>query len=182
MDLFHPLRDFRRRRQLAKLDALATHLQLVELRRDCARGNFVFPGPDIAASIERAGQRVGVIHYGLSPLDDRVYISDFRIARDQQGQGLGLATLWRLWQQHQVPLTPLHEVGSSLGFWAKARQRLAAAGVELTQDIRTAEQDGEQQRWQHLVPEPEHERLIRELMASPEWPAIKARFDAEYNA
>lgn len=38
----------------------------------------------------------------------------------------------------------------------------------------------EQQRWQHLVPEPEHERLIRELKASPEWPAIKAKMEAEY--
>lgn len=36
------------------------------------------------------------------------------------------------------------------------------------------------QRWAHLVPEPEHERLIRELKASDEWPAIRAEMEAKY--
>lgn len=74
----------------------------------------------------------------------------------------------------------MHEVGTSIDFWAKVRKRFAAAGVTMTQDVRTADQDGERQRWQHLVPEPEHKRKIRELKASPEWPAIKARMEAEY--
>jgi hypothetical protein len=33
------------------------------------------------------------------------------------------------------------------------RRRFAAAGVTLTQDLRNEEQDAEQQRRQHLVPE-----------------------------
>jgi hypothetical protein len=78
-----------------------------------------------------------------------------------------------------MPLATLHEVGTSLGFWSKVERRLAAAGVHLQRDIRTGEQAAEQQRWQHLVPEPEHERLIRELMASPEWPTIKAQMKTE---
>jgi len=165
---------------VALLDAQAIGLQLVTQRSESVCGNFVFPGPDISASVELAGQCVGLINYGVSPLQDRVYISEFRITPNQRRRGLGVATLWRLSQQYQMPLTPMHEVGTSTGFWEKARRRLASAGVELTEDIRTGDQEGEQQRWQHLIPEPEHERLIRELMASPEWPAIKARMDAEH--
>lgn len=179
MPLFDPLRDFFQRRQIARLDAQADHLQLVIQCSESVRGNFVFPGSDISASVELAGQRVGLINYGVSPLQDRVYISEFHIAPNQRRRGLGMATLWRLSQQYRVPLTPMHEVGTSTGFWEKARRRFASAGVELTKDIRTGDQEGEQQRWQHLIPEPEHERLIRELMASPEWPAIKARMDAQ---
>ena len=39
----------------------------------------------------------------------------------------------------------------------------------------------EQQRWLHLVPEPEHERLIRELKASLERSQIQARFETWKN-
>lgn len=180
MSLFDTIRDFFQRRQITRLDTQAIGLQLVTQHRDCVRGNFVFPGPDISASVEVAGQRVGSINYGVSPLQDRVYISELHIAPRQQRRGLGTATLWKLSQQYQVALTPMHEVGASTGFWEKTRRRFASAGVELTKDIRACDLEGEQQRWLHLVPEQEHERLIRELMASPEWPAIKARMDAQH--
>lgn len=49
-----------------------------------------------------------------------------------------------------------------MGFWSKARKRFAAAGVEIKRDIRTAEQEEEKLRWQHLVPESEHERTMRQ--------------------
>ena len=180
MLLFEPIRDFFQRRQVARFEAQAIGLQLVAQKSESLRGNFVFPGPSISASVELAGQRVGVINYGVSPLQDRVYISEFHIVPDHQRRGLGMATLWRLSQQYQVPLSPMHEVGTSTGFWEKARRRFASAGAEMTEDIRTGRQESEQQRGQHLIPEPEHERLIREVMASPEWPAIKARMDTEY--
>lgn len=179
MTLFDPMRDFFQRRQVARLDALSSGLQLVTLRSESLRGNFVFPGQDITAAIEQHGQRVGHISYGISPLQDRLYISDYKIRDSFRRQGLGQAALWRLNRQHGMSLATLHEVGSSLGFWSKVERRFAGAGVHLQRDIRIGDQAAEQQRWQHLVPEPEHERLIRELMASPEWPAIKARLDAE---
>ncbi|NIF29180.1 GNAT family N-acetyltransferase [Pantoea sp. Tr-811] len=177
---FEPLRDFFQRRQAARLDAPAIGLQLVTLRSEALRGNFVFPGLDVTAAIELHGQRVGTIDYGVSPLNDRLYISEFEIHPAHQGQGLGLATLWCLSRQYGLPLASMHEVGLSTGFWAKAEQRLGRAGVHLQRDIRSGDQPAIQATWAHLVPEPEHERLIRELMASPEWPAIKARMDAEY--
>lgn len=176
---FEPLRDFFQRRQAVRLDAQASGLQLVTLRSESVRGNFVFPGLDITAAIEHHGQRVGHVVYGVSPLQDRLYISDYKIRDSYRRQGHGLAALWCLSRQHSMPLATLHEVGTSLGFWSKVERRFAAAGVHLHRDIRTGEQAAEQQRWQHLVPEPEHERLIRELMASPEWPTIKAQMKTE---
>lgn len=59
MTLFHPMRDFFQRRQVARLDALSSGLQLVTLRSESVRGNFVFPGQGITAAIEQHGQRVG---------------------------------------------------------------------------------------------------------------------------
>ncbi len=180
MSLLYRLQRFFRRRHSNRFDKRAIGLELVVVRDECSRGTFVFPGRDMFASIELEGQRVGGICYGISPLKDRIYISDFRIDPSHQRCGVGFAALWRLWRLHQMPLTPMHEVGTSIGFWAKARKRFANAGVELTKDVRTGDQSSEQERWQHLVPEPEHERLIRELMESPEWPALKARMDAEH--
>ena len=180
MHLINYCRLFLQRRNITRLDAQAIGLQLSTLRSESTRGHFVFPGLNIVAAIVQHGQKVGWIRSCVSPLNDRVYISEFEVAYDQQRRGLGQATLWKLWQQYQVPLSPMHEKGSSIGFWAKARKRFAAAGVELTPNISTAQHPGEQQRWQHLIPESEFERSMREAMASPEWPAIKARFDAEY--
>lgn len=180
MTLFDPLRDFFQRRQAARLEAQASGLQLVTVRSETLRGNFVFPGLDITAVIEQHGQQVGSIEYGVSPLNDRLYISNFELHPAHHRRGIGLATLWCLSRQYGLPLASMHEVGLSTGFWDKAERRLASAGVHLQRDIRTGDQPAIQATWAHLVPEPEHERLIRELMASPEWPAIKARMDAEY--
>jgi len=177
---FEPLRDFFQRRQAARLDTQATGLQMVPLRSEALRGNFVFPGLDVTAAIEQHGQHIGTIEYGVSPLNDRLYIADFKICPAHQGQGLGVASLWCLSRQYGLPLASMHEVGTSKGFWEKAEHRLGGAGVHLQRDIRTGDQPAIQASWAHLIPEPEHERLIRELMASPEWPAIKARMEAEY--
>ncbi|KNX78051.1 hypothetical protein DA83_25205 [Pseudomonas sp. 250J] len=180
MALFDPLRDFYQRRQAAQLDRQASGLQLVTERHEAVPGNFFYPGPTITAVLVFQGQPAGHVRYGQSPLADRLYVCHIQINPAQRLQGLGQAALWRLCCQYQVPLTPLQEVGTAFGFWSTVRQRFAAAGVEVTPDIRTAEQDTEQRRWQHLVPEPEHKRQIRALMASPEWPVIKARLEAEY--
>lgn len=181
MTVFDPLRDFFHRRQAAKLTEQASAVQLVIERSESLRGNFVFPGPDITAVIQLDGQRVGRINYGVSPLIDQVYVSDFHISSAHRRRGIGLAALWQLWCQYRVPLAPMHEVGTSIKFWAKVRKRFAGAGAELKREICTSDQNAEQRRWQHLVPEPEHERLIRELKASPEWPAIEAEMEMRKN-
>jgi hypothetical protein len=169
MSLFDPLHDFFHRRAAARLDALASDLQLVTQRSEAARGNFVFPGTDYFDDIEVDGQRVGHVDYGLNPLLDRVYINMIEIDPTRQGQGIGLGVLWQLWRTHQVPIVPLHQYASSDGFWSRARRRFSAAGAAIEGELRGIEQmELEQQRWQHLVPEAEDKRLIREYW---EWVA-----------
>ena len=180
MSLFEPLRDYFHRRAAKKLNDRASGVTLVVEGEESTRGCFAFPGTEFVAGIEFDGHHAGRIWYGINPLKDRVYIYELTVDRAYRRQGLATAALWRLWCTHHVPLVPLHEVGTAVGFWSKARKRFAVAGVEVKRDIRTADQDDEQQRWQHLVPEPDHLRKIRELKASPEWPAIKARMEAEY--
>lgn len=179
MPLFDPLRDFFHRRAAKTLNEGAARLHRVNRRQESPRGNFVFPGIDYQDDIELDGHRVGHVDYGINPLGDRLYINMLDIERAHQRQGIGLSVLWQLWCTHQVPIVPLYQYTSSDGFWYRARRRFAAAGAVIEDELRGDEQMGlEQQRWQHLVPEPEHERLIRELKASPEWPAIEARIKA----
>lgn len=168
MTIFDPIRDFFHRRQAKILNELASRVHLVTEREESCRGCFAFPGTEYDAGIEADGQRAGKISYGINPLNDRVYIYDLTIDGDYRRRGLATATLWRLWCNHQVPLVPLHEVGTAVGFWSKARKRFAAAGVEIKRDIRTADQEEEKLRWQHLVPESENERSIRKYW---EWVA-----------
>lgn len=182
MNVFDPLREFLCRRRAAKLNAKASAIQLVIERSESLRGNFVFPGPDITVSIHFNDHDVGRIDYGVSPLDDGIYISNLQIDSEFRRRGVGLAALWQLWRQYELPLTPMHEIGTSIAFWQKARRCFAKAGGELKHEIRSAELYSEQQRWEHLVPEPEHERLIRELKESPEWPAIEAKMKASYGS
>ena len=169
--LFNPLRDFFQRWRADQLDRQAADVTLQILRRECLRGNFVFPGPDLSAAVQHQGVTVGSLNYGISPLNDRVYISDFKIRAAHQRAGLGQAALWRLVRDHGLPLATLHEVGTSTGFWSKVEKRFAGAGVDVLRDIRTGDQADEMARWAHLVPEPEHERLIREYR---EWEAAEA--------
>lgn len=168
MSLFEPMRDFFHRRAAKNLNERSAGVQLVTEREESCRGCFAFPGTEYDAGIEVDGQRAGKISYGINPLNDRVYIYDLTIEGDYRRRGLATATLWRLWCKHPVPLVPLHEVGTAVGFWSKARKRFAAAGVEIKRDIRTADQEEEKLRWQHLVPESENERSIRKYW---EWVA-----------
>lgn len=169
MSLFDPLHDFFHRRAAARLDALASDLQLVTQRSESPRGSFAFPGTDYLDNIEVGGHPVGHVDYGLSPLGDRVYINMLEIERAQRGQGIGLAVLWQLWRTHQVPIVPLDQRTSSDGFWYRARRRFGAAGAVLGDELRGDErQILEQQRWQHLVPESVNDRSHRKYW---EWVA-----------
>lgn len=114
---------------------------------------------------------MGLVDYGINPLGDRLYINMIEIDPAQQGQGIGLSVLWRLWRTHQVPIVPLHQYTSSDVFWYRARRRFAAAGAVLEVELRGGQDlEQEQQRWQHLVPEAEDKRVIREYW---EWGAAE---------
>lgn len=178
---FDPIPDYFHRRAAQSLNRQAARVHLVNLRRESLHGNFVFPGTDFVDHIQVAGLPVGYVSYGLNPLGDRVYINMIDIELEHQHQGFGLGVLWCLWLTYLVPIVPLHQYAASNGFWSLARQRFLAAGALIEDQLRTdAELDAAKQRWQHLVPELPHHRQIRELMASADWPDIKARMDKEY--
>lgn len=96
-----------------------------------------------------------------------------------QGNGIGLGVLWLLWSKHRLPIVPLYQYNSSDDFWRRARRRFAAADAVIMESLRSSRDlELEKQRWQHVVPEPLHERLILELKASPEWPKIQKCFES----
>lgn len=167
---FEPLRDFFHARQAARLDALSNGLQLVEMRRECHRGNFIFPGQDITVAIEYEGRQVGEMVYCVSPLNDKLYVSEFEILAPHSGQGLGLAALWRLTRLYSRSLASMQERGTSIGFWDKAERRFAAAGVHLERDIRSIDEPAIMATWAHLVPESTADRSVRKYW---EWVAAE---------
>lgn len=171
MSLFDPLHDFFHRRAAARLDALASDLQLVTQRSESPRGSFVFPGTDYLDNIEVGSHPVGHVDYGINPLGDRLYINMLEIEPAHRGLGLGLSALWQLWCTHQIPIVPLDQRTSSDGFWYRARRRFEATGAVLDEELRGDQhRELEQQRWQHLVPEPQHERQTRKYW---EWVAAE---------
>lgn len=143
-------------------------MHLVNQCSESLPGNFVFPGIDFVDRIEVADQPVGYVDYGINPLGDRLYIDMLDIEPKYQQQGIGMAVLWRLWLTHQIPIVPLHQYGTSDGFWSRARARFAAAGALIEEQLRFCQLDDAKQRWQHLVPESEKDRSIREYW---EWVA-----------
>lgn len=180
MAFFDLIRDYSHRRQAKKLNKRASTVQLVSECVETLPDNFIFPGPDHFADITVDGQRVGYVHYGLNPLLDRLYITMLDIEPKHRRQGNGLSALWQLRLTYQVPIVPLHQYASSGAFWELARARFAAAGAVIEEELHVNELTAAKQRWQHLLlPEPEHERQIRELQDSPEWLRIKAQIDAE---
>jgi hypothetical protein len=171
MSFFEPLHDFFHRRAAKNLNEEAPRVRLVNRWQESPRLSFVFPGTDYLDDIEVGGQRVGHVDYGVNPLGDRLYINMLEIEPAQRRQGIGLAVLWHLWCTHRIPIVPLDQRTSSDRFWCRARRRLEAAGAVLGEELRGDEhKELEQQRWQHLVPEPQHERQTRRYW---EWVAAE---------
>ncbi|MBJ2292927.1 GNAT family N-acetyltransferase [Pseudomonas sp. MF5691] len=163
MPFFDPMRDYFHRRQAQMLNVLAERVHLVNQRTESLRDNFVFPGTDYFDNIEVDGQHVGYVDYGINPLGDRLYINELQILPEHQRRGVGRGVLWRLWLTHQVPIVPLHQYGTSNGFWSLARREFAAAGALIQDQLHSQEAlDQAKQRWIHLVPESAKDRSIRE--------------------
>lgn len=106
MDEFEPMRDFYQPRQAITFDRLAQGLQIQIEDSRVVLDNFFFPGLTFTANILRDGQHAGTVRYGQSPLQDRLYICDFKVRPELRKTGVGQAALWRLWCLYQVPLSP----------------------------------------------------------------------------
>jgi hypothetical protein len=162
MEYFDAARDYfyRRRAKIMNERALSVHLTIEHSITHPQ--HFVYPGTDTFATVLVSGQAVGDVDFGINPLRDRVYINKIDIKRPYQRQGIGMAVLWHLWLMHNVPIVPIHEYGSSLGFWSLARSRFAAAGASIEPELRMGGFDEEKKRWEHLIPESSIDRKIRE--------------------
>lgn len=167
---FDPMQDFFQPRAAKCLTTVLKSLSIrIEHTTATQRLEFPFPGAGSLIIAERDTVHIGHVDYSLSVLKDRVYINKIEIARGHHRRGYGLALLWHLWQTHQVPIIPIHEYGTSHGFWNKARSRFKAAGAEVGPELPSvSELDKESERWQHLVPESNVERSIRQYW---EWVA-----------
>jgi len=174
MQTFDPIRDFFEPRQARRLSNRLPVVHLQVDRTECNRDTFLFPAPMTFATVVVDSQPVGTIRYGINPLGDRLYISEIKIDPAHQRRGYALSVLWLLHLSHHLPIVPLHIWGSAYPFWTAAGQQFRAAGATIEKELRTGELDEAKQRWQHLVPELEHLRRIREYEASPEWASLQA--------
>lgn len=133
--------------------------------------NFVAPNSDYNAKVRNAaGDIVGTAEFGVSPLNETVFLYGLDILPSQRRQGYALALLVWIANEYSLPITPIHEIMSAHCFWKVAHQ-FEANNLVLLQQLRCSEMHKEQSRWAHLVPESEAERLIREYKESDEYKA-----------
>lgn len=97
---------------------------------------------------------VGHISYGVSPLNDRIYVGKIEIYPEFRLQGYGSSLLLEVVTQHAVdgehmPVTGLSEAETAVGFWWKLRQG-AVPGLTVTMDLDVLESQEEPKRWAHL--------------------------------
>ena len=115
-------------------------------------GSFVFPNSWYRVRARRAdGQFVGDISYGVSPLNDRIYVDgvsvDAEFRRNGYAKGMLLAVSMQCSPAGKLlPITALHETASH-SFWNKMRKG-AIPGLTVTQDIRAGDMKEEAKRWQ----------------------------------
>jgi GNAT superfamily N-acetyltransferase len=130
-------------------------LPLVDIRikGEFLYGSFVAPHPWIAVQCLRPEDSavLGHVSYGVSPIFDRIYVDGLFIEPQFRGQGFARSLLLAVAQQASgdgpvLPITALHEVGTSLSFWNKLRMG-AVQGLSVTMDIRLSEMNAERQRW-----------------------------------
>jgi GNAT superfamily N-acetyltransferase len=134
------------------------------------------PNPDIVFHIfDEKNRKVGTGSYGLSPLNDKVYLHEIRIEREWQRQGFGFAMIRYLIGRYHVPITPVHEWESAQGFWEAARRKFSGK-LGVTIDIRANEMDAERQRWSHLQSEIiQLEKEISQRLQTEDWESATSR-------
>jgi hypothetical protein len=115
-------------------------------------GSFVDPNPwfDVAVFASK-GEQVGRVGFGVSPLFECVYVDGLHIESQFRDQGYASSVLLTISRQcaaggQPLPITAMHEVGTSLGFWGKLRLGYVP-GLTVTMDIRTGDHEPLRRRW-----------------------------------
>jgi GNAT superfamily N-acetyltransferase len=122
--------------------------------RERLHGSFVAPNLwiDVECFNHDCSAVVAHVNYGVSPLRDRIYIDGLEVEPQYRRQGYARSLLLTIAQQcsdpgQLMPVTALHELGSSNSFWQSLRNG-RVPGLVVTTDVRVGEMDAEKQRWQ----------------------------------
>lgn len=132
---------------------LLPQLDLHKVHEDY-RGSCVTPNPWIHMEGRLPGSDtvVVLIDYGISPLNDRIYVDGLKVAPGYQKQGYArsmLQTLSILCQtpgHPLMPVTPLQEVESAWSFWDDLRADNIPHLI-VTRELAICEMVEEKQRW-----------------------------------
>lgn len=118
--------------------------------------SFVYPNPWCEASGCTPGNKEMIcrVGFGVSPLADRVYVSDLHVDELHRRRGYATALLAEVarYAGKGIPLavTPLHESIAAHRFWTVLRAE-ARDGLIVTRDVRVSEMESEQQRWRGVM-------------------------------
>lgn len=121
------------------------------------------PAPTYQCRIfNRDGAVVGRASFGISPINDRVYLYDIHIAQEWRRKGYGTSFLAYLHDTYRLPITPVQIISSALAFWGELRQRARAKGWVITQELGNGFQDEPTKRWPHLLA---HKDRMKEVIS-----------------
>src|SRR5688500_1296480 len=128
---------------LSRLRNSRENLPIVEVHLTTTGGpqTFVEPNPDYRAIIlNRLSQEVGTATFGINPLGDAAYVYQIEVHVQYRRQGYALAFLCWIYNEYSLPITPIHVVGSALGFWSSARA-LPRGLLVVKDELRASEMD-----------------------------------------
>lgn len=115
-------------------------------------GSFVDPLPWMEAqAFNEAGTLVGRVNFGVSPVNDRIYVDGLHVEKDFRRRGYARSMLAEVAKlassgNQQLPITALHEVPTSRGFWQGLRAG-EVKGLVVTLDVRAGDMEAERERW-----------------------------------
>jgi GNAT superfamily N-acetyltransferase len=115
-------------------------------------GSFVAPNAWQRATGRLPGheQTICALGFGVAPTLDRIYIDDLLVNDAYRSAGYGSALLLAVAKaassDWMLPITPLHEIFASKGFWSAMRAG-HVPGLIVTQGLRDTEMDAEALRW-----------------------------------
>jgi len=127
-----------------------------------ADGAFVHPNAwqQAAGRVAGTDQVVCRVGFGVSPLNDRIYVDGLEVLESHRRQGFGRALLVEVARLaspagSRLPVTPLYELWASSRFWQRLRTH-PSPGLVVTLDLRGGELEDERRRWQASVPSATH--------------------------
>lgn len=114
-------------------------------------GSLVAPNPTVTGRVlNKAGDHVVHVAFGLSPLHDCLYVFDIEAKRGWHRAGYAMAAINALWQRFRVPIRAVHVTMTGEPFWDPSRFRRRR--IALLPDLSSSEMMTEKERWPDLIP------------------------------